>query len=155
MITKKQVAKVLGIKESTVDIYASKGWIKTNGVRGKAKRFTEASVLIYKANKKPKGRKPSRQGLGTNTQSPKIKKGMSSPQIRKRIKQRVLKSVNTSSNVNHPLHYNTGKIEVIDAIEDWELNFHDGNVIKYIVRANSTICGNSQAVKGGGVKTRL
>lgn len=38
------------------------------------------------------------------------------------------------SNVNHPKHYNTGKIEVIDAIEDWQLGFCDGNVIKYVSR---------------------
>lgn len=37
--------------------------------------------------------------------------------------------------VNHPSHYNTGKIEVIDYIEDQELGFHLGNVIKYISRA--------------------
>ena len=37
--------------------------------------------------------------------------------------------------VDHPSHYNKGKIEVIDAIEDWELDFHLGNVIKYITRA--------------------
>lgn len=37
--------------------------------------------------------------------------------------------------VNHPKHYNPGKIEVIDAIEDWRLDFNEGNVIKYIVRA--------------------
>jgi len=29
--------------------------------------------------------------------------------------------------VNHPAHYNVGKIEVIDAIEDWQLGFHLGN----------------------------
>lgn len=37
--------------------------------------------------------------------------------------------------VNHPSHYNFGKIEVIEAIEDWKLSFHRGNAIKYIVRA--------------------
>ena len=36
--------------------------------------------------------------------------------------------------VDHPSHYNTGKIEVIDAIEDWQLGFNDGNAIKYIAR---------------------
>ena len=36
--------------------------------------------------------------------------------------------------VNHPEHYNTGKIEVIDAIEDWSLGFNDGNAIKHIAR---------------------
>ena len=39
-----------------------------------------------------------------------------------------------SSNVNHPKHYNTGKIEVIDAIEEWNMGFCDGNVIKYVAR---------------------
>ena len=38
--------------------------------------------------------------------------------------------------VNHPSHYNVGKIEVIDAIEDWGLGFHLGNVIKYVARAD-------------------
>jgi hypothetical protein len=36
--------------------------------------------------------------------------------------------------VNHPSHYNTGKYEVIDVIEDWGLGFNDGNAIKYIAR---------------------
>ena len=39
-----------------------------------------------------------------------------------------------SGNVNHPKHYNTGKIEVIDAIEEWNMGFCDGNVIKYVAR---------------------
>ena len=36
--------------------------------------------------------------------------------------------------VNHPKHYNKGKIEVIEAIEDWGLNFSEGNVVKYVAR---------------------
>lgn len=36
--------------------------------------------------------------------------------------------------VNHPKHYNKGKIEVIEAIEDWDLNFSEGNVVKYVAR---------------------
>lgn len=40
-----------------------------------------------------------------------------------------------TNNVDHPQHYNMGKIEVIDAIEDWDLNFHLGNAVKYIARA--------------------
>lgn len=38
--------------------------------------------------------------------------------------------------VNHPKHYNTGKYEVIDVIEDWNLNFALGNAVKYIARCN-------------------
>lgn len=37
--------------------------------------------------------------------------------------------------VNHPAHYTTGNIEVIDFIEDQKLSYHLGNVIKYISRA--------------------
>lgn len=37
--------------------------------------------------------------------------------------------------VNHPKHYSSSKIEAIDVIEDWGLNFSEGNVIKYIARA--------------------
>ena len=37
--------------------------------------------------------------------------------------------------VNHPPHYNTGKIEVYDFIEDKGLNYCRGNVLKYVVRA--------------------
>ena len=37
--------------------------------------------------------------------------------------------------IDHPDHYNSGKYEVIDVIEDWDLGFHLGNAIKYIARA--------------------
>lgn len=37
--------------------------------------------------------------------------------------------------VNHPSHYCLGGIEVIAAIEAWELGFHEGNVVKYVARA--------------------
>lgn len=39
--------------------------------------------------------------------------------------------------IDHPSHYNRGKIEVIDFIEDQGLSFHLGNVIKYVTRAGS------------------
>lgn len=38
-------------------------------------------------------------------------------------------------NVEKPRHYNTGKIEVISAIEEWALDYHLGNVVKYVARA--------------------
>jgi len=39
--------------------------------------------------------------------------------------------------INHPVHYNAGKYEVIDIIEDqgWGTGFNRGNVVKYILRA--------------------
>ena len=38
--------------------------------------------------------------------------------------------------VNHPPHYKTGGIETIDFIEAKSLNYHLGNVIKYVTRAD-------------------
>lgn len=37
--------------------------------------------------------------------------------------------------VDHPPHYNVGKYEVIDVIDDWGLSFNLGNVVKYVARA--------------------
>lgn len=37
--------------------------------------------------------------------------------------------------VNHPSHYTSGKIEVIDFILDQKLGFELGNSVKYIARA--------------------
>lgn len=39
-----------------------------------------------------------------------------------------------NDNVNHPSHYTFGKIEVIDVITDWNMNYCLGNAIKYIAR---------------------
>ncbi len=39
------------------------------------------------------------------------------------------------SEVQHPSHYNAGKFEVIDVIEDWKLGFNLGNSVKYIARS--------------------
>ncbi len=38
--------------------------------------------------------------------------------------------------VNHPAHYTGGGIETIDFIEAKGLNYHLGNVVKYITRAD-------------------
>ena len=40
------------------------------------------------------------------------------------------------SSVNHPPHYHSQSgVEVIAAIEAWDLNFNLGNVVKYVARA--------------------
>lgn len=36
--------------------------------------------------------------------------------------------------VHYPAHYTIGKIECIDFLEDQQLGFHAGNVVKYVVR---------------------
>ncbi len=41
----------------------------------------------------------------------------------------------SDNSVENPSHYNSGKIEVIDFIEDQNLNFNLGNAVKYISRA--------------------
>lgn len=38
--------------------------------------------------------------------------------------------------VNHPPHYKVGGIETIDFIEAKSLNYHLGNVVKYVTRAD-------------------
>lgn len=40
-----------------------------------------------------------------------------------------------TDNVNHPEHYTFGTIEVIKAIDDWQLSYCRGNAVKYIARA--------------------
>jgi len=37
--------------------------------------------------------------------------------------------------VNNPPHYTVGKFEVIEVIEDWKLEYHESNVVKYVARA--------------------
>ena len=37
--------------------------------------------------------------------------------------------------INHPNHYTAGDIEAADYIEAWDMNFFEGNVIKYLTRA--------------------
>lgn len=37
--------------------------------------------------------------------------------------------------INHPAHYMTGKIEVVEFIEDQKLPYHRGNAVKYVCRA--------------------
>lgn len=38
--------------------------------------------------------------------------------------------------VNSPAHYTQGNMEVIEAIEGLRLNYHQGNIIKYVSRYN-------------------
>jgi hypothetical protein len=48
---------------------------------------------------------------------------------------KVMKEIQEREMVNHPDHYQGNKFEVIDVIEDYELGFHLGNAVKYILRA--------------------
>lgn len=41
----------------------------------------------------------------------------------------------TIESINHPTHYQSEKMEVIEVIEAFKLNFQLGNALKYILRA--------------------
>jgi len=45
-----------------------------------------------------------------------------------------VRSEEATDNVNSPAHYKRDNIEAIDVIECFGLNFHLGNVVKYILR---------------------
>lgn len=45
-----------------------------------------------------------------------------------------------SEEVNHPEYYTADGLEAIDVIESFDLNFHLGNVIKYVLRAGRKCC---------------
>jgi hypothetical protein len=41
--------------------------------------------------------------------------------------------MHNAEEVNHPEHYNIG-IETTDYIKSWDMNFVEGNIIKYVTR---------------------
>lgn len=55
--------------------------------------------------------------------------------VEQTIEEQVVELPKKEDVINHPSHYTRGKIEVIDFIEDQQLPYHLGNVIKYIARA--------------------
>jgi len=60
---------------------------------------------------------------------------------KKRLQQIIKKTDMTTINVEndpvtHPPHYTKSRIEVLDAIEEWELSYGIGNVVKYCARAD-------------------
>lgn len=49
---------------------------------------------------------------------------------------RLIKTSLPDDLVNHPAHYKAGGIETIDFIESKKLDYHLGNVVKYITRSD-------------------
>lgn len=50
--------------------------------------------------------------------------------------QNIFKNLEKHETIDHPIHYGGDKeYEVIKVIENWDLGFHLGNVVKYIYRA--------------------
>jgi len=64
-----------------------------------------------------------------------VKKMSKSPQYNPTLRYDDPTMKDSGDPVHHPPHYTFGKIEVLDAIEDWGLDYHRGNVVKYMVRA--------------------
>lgn len=75
------------------------------------------------------GKRPEDQLHGRPEMSPHEKSEKCSDIIRDFNKK------NAEDAVNHPSHYNQGKIEVIEALEDWKLEPHEWNAVKYVARA--------------------
>lgn len=63
------------------------------------------------------------------------KKEVTVEPVEQAIEELVVELPKNDDVINHPSHYTRGKIEVIDFIEDQQLPYHLGNVIKYIARA--------------------
>lgn len=63
------------------------------------------------------------------------KKEVAVEPVAQTIEEQVVELPKNEDVINHPSHYTRGKIEVIDFIEDQQLPYHLGNVIKYIARA--------------------
>lgn len=82
-------------------------------------------------------------GRAQSTISNLLKKLVADGRIEKREVERTNKSINIKEiqkkveTVNHPVHYNQGKIECIDYIDDVlkdDYGFYIGNIIKYVAR---------------------
>lgn len=63
------------------------------------------------------------------------KKEVAVEPVEQTIEEQVVELPKQEDVINHPSHYTRGKIEVIDFIEDQQLPYHLGNVIKYVARA--------------------
>ena len=50
-----------------------------------------------------------------------------------------------SDPINHPEHYTHSNIEPIDVIESWGLDFHLGNVVKYVCRQGRKLTAKDEA----------
>jgi len=70
------------------------------------------------------------QAIIANAESGNLEKPIMAKPSKKRPKEKLFSDV-----VNSPAHYTYGGIETIDFIEAKQLNYHCGNVVKYVSRA--------------------
>ena len=76
---------------------------------------------------------PTSEDTDINIQSPDIAYRMEHPEVQRKHEE--LMGRMKKETVNHPDHYNSRGIEVMDVIRAFDLSFSLGNVIKYVLRA--------------------
>jgi hypothetical protein len=57
------------------------------------------------------------------------------PAVLEKARRDAQKAAKLYEHIDHPPHYTKGGIETLDFIEAKALNYHRGNVVKYLVRA--------------------
>ena len=122
----KQVAEACGTNSAYVYVIRTKDpkWETVSvGTSNEAMPFKEEAIRIFELTKgrqriHPKTGKMLMQGMPMMEDKVTIEE----PQV---------------DNVNQPAHYKVGGIETIDFIEAKQLNYHLGNVVKYIARADN------------------
>lgn len=92
-----------------------------------AKKFKTAPTSIYALRSKMKG------AASKVKQNKWAKKNRPSTLVPNAV---MSMAVYADDVVNHPSHYKVGGIETIDFIEAKQLDYHLGNVVKYISRAD-------------------
>ena len=98
--------------------------IATGEPRNPTRSFIDLNE-VYRGRRDALGRRIPEQESNTSTGDQRLE-----------IRRRGRRDDHQAERVNNPPHYNTGRIEVIEVIEDWGLGFNMGNAVKYIARAD-------------------
>lgn len=122
-VTVKEIAKRVGVKPSFVYVirWQDKNKKKPKAKKGKAQFKSKRSKLIQAVFQAAKQVDSAERSVFTPDSVAK--------------KDFVEVTYPLPDPVNHPPHYKSGGIEVIDYIEAKDLNYRLGNVIKYVSRA--------------------
>ena len=122
----KQVAEACGTNAAYVYVIRTKNpkWETVSvGTSNEAMPFKEEAIRIFELTK-------GRQRIHPKT-------GKMLMQGMPMMEDKVTIEEPQADNVNQPAHYKVGGIETIDFIEAKQLNYHLGNVVKYIARADN------------------
>ena len=133
-INRKEVKELFRVSDtrlkqmSVLNLVETKNEVKKSGQKGRPlKLYNTAQLRAFFAHSKVE------QKALLNPSSEENLKAWSA--IIETVAETIVEEEVVEDTVNHPPYYNTGSIEVIDAIDDWGLDFSAGNVVKYIVRA--------------------